>query len=119
MATQPVMLPDHEPGCPVPLDTLGRLYRGDAYVLAETLQRLSDHQRARLAVFCNARQHLRDLGLRIAATCDEPTLVRVAGSAGSILFIQSRSPLRREDANPLPSAPAPRKVSLARLAWMD
>lgn len=118
MATRPVMLSELDQGCPVPLDTLGRLYRGDAHVLAETLQRLSDRERARLAVFCNARQHLRELGLRIAATCDEPALVRVAGAAGSILFMQSRSPRRREEADLLPPATAPRKVSLPRLAWM-
>lgn len=119
MSTIPMMLPDLEPGCPVPLETLGRLYRGEPHVLAETLARLSDGQRARLAVFCNARQHLRELGLRIAATCDEPSLVRIAGSAGSILFLQSRSTRRREEADPAPASPLPRKVSLARLAWME
>ncbi len=119
MTTQPVMLPDLDPGCPIPLDTLGRLYRGDERALSETLQRLTDLQRARLAVFCNSRQHLRELGLRIAATCEEQALVRAAGSAGSILFIQSRSTRRREELDPVPPVPAPRKVSLARLAWMD
>ncbi|HEX2552161.1 MAG TPA: hypothetical protein VHL98_00570 [Microvirga sp.] len=119
MTTMPTTLPDLEPGCPVPLDTLGRLYRGGPHVLDETLARLSDVERARLALFCNARRHLRELGLKIAATCDEATLVRAAGSAGSILFLQSRSPHRREEFEPAPSVPSPRKVSLARLAFME
>jgi hypothetical protein len=119
MTTRPPVLLDLDPGCPVPLDTLGRLYRGDPHVLKETLTRLTDHQRARLAVFCNSRQHLRELGLRIAATCDEPSLVRIAGAAGSILFMQSRSTRGRDEGNsPGPTLPQ-RKISLAKLAWMD
>ncbi len=119
MTTRTVMLSDLEPGCPVPLDALGRMYRGDERELSETLRRLTAVQRARLAVFCNSRSHMRDLGLRVAATCDEQPLIQVAGAAGSILFAQSRSARRHEDPAPLPSVPAARKVSLARLAWMD
>jgi hypothetical protein len=119
MTTRPAVHLDIEPGCPVPLDTLGRLYRGDDHVMSETLHRLSDRQRAQLAVFCNSRQHMRELGLRIAATCDEPMLVQIAGAAGSILFIQSRSGRRREIAEQPAPVAGPRKVSLAQLAWME
>ncbi len=119
MATRTVMLSDLEPGCPVPLDALGRMYRGGERELSETLRSLPELQRARLAVFCNSRSHMRALGLRIAAACDERVLIQVAGAAGSILFTQSRGALGRENPEPFPSAPVARRVSLARLAWMD
>jgi hypothetical protein len=61
MTTQTAVHIDVEPGCPIPLATLGRLYGGDERALADTLQTLTEPQRARLALFCNNRQHLRSL----------------------------------------------------------
>ena len=59
---------------------------------AADAQRVSDDQvrRARLAVFCYGRAHLRELARVIAATCEEADLVEVAGKLGATLFRQSR-----------------------------
>jgi hypothetical protein len=45
-------------------------------------------QRARLALFCNARSHSRENGRAIASTCDSATLIRVGALAGRILSEQ-------------------------------
>jgi hypothetical protein len=83
-------LPPHEEVCPVPEQTLGRLYSSPNRDLADILGTLPGLQRARLAVFCHARAHLRDMGLAIAATCDEADLVHVAGQLGLVLHTRSR-----------------------------
>jgi hypothetical protein len=45
-------------------------------------------QRARLALFCNARSHSRENGRAIASTCDLAALIRVGALAGGILSEQ-------------------------------
>jgi hypothetical protein len=55
------------------------------------------------------------LGLRIASTCDELTLVQIAGTAGTVMFSQSRSGAARAEygePRPVPTKP---KVTLASL----
>ena len=47
-------------------------------------------QRARLALFCNRRAHLHEMGLSIAATCSEADLMHEGGPVGAMLFRQSR-----------------------------
>ncbi len=118
MTTQPAVHIDVEPGCPIPLSTLGRLYGGDERALSDTLQTLTEPQRARLALFCNNRQHLRELGLRIAASCAEQVLVQVAGPAGAVLFHQSRGHKHRVEIDRTSAAPVKRKITLARLSCM-
>ena len=79
-----------EEPCPVPDEMLGHLYRSNEARVAAMVGTLAAPQRAHLAIFCYHRGHLRDLGLMIARTCDLQTLVEVAGTAGSVLFDQSR-----------------------------
>jgi hypothetical protein len=83
-------MPLEQEACPVPERTLGRLYSSPKRDLADILATLPGLQRARLAVFCNARAHLRDMALGIAATCEEADLLDVAGPLGAILHKQSR-----------------------------
>ena len=47
-------------------------------------------QRARLCHFCYSRAHLHSLAMHLASTCDLQTLVREFGTAGKIIFEQSR-----------------------------
>jgi len=107
-----------DPDCPLPLEVLGQLHRGGEEALKEALAGLSERRRVQLALFCNSRQHLRELGLRVAALCEEHSLVQVAGSAGSVLYQQARSrPFRRTEA--VVPVPAQRRVSLPRLACLS
>lgn len=54
----------------MPIDTLSRLYRADAAALSEQLDGIPEATRARLAVYLYGRSHTRQLGVRIAATCE-------------------------------------------------
>ena len=45
-------------------------------------------ERAALALACNARTHLRDHGLAIAAACSRESLFAQGGQAGLVLFDQ-------------------------------
>lgn len=77
---------------------------------AELSLKLPVSRRVQLALYCNARSHLRHIGLAIARVCDETSLTRAAGSAGAVLF-------RQADAAPVlakASRPSSR-VSLARV----
>ncbi|MEM7289486.1 MAG: hypothetical protein AAF412_03780 [Pseudomonadota bacterium] len=60
----------------------------DAVSIGETLPEM---QRARLAQFCYNRVHMRELGLRLASTCDLMTLKAAFGRAGDVVFQQSRN----------------------------
>ena len=91
------VVPLQEEACPVPDHTLGQLYSSPKRDLADIVATLPGLQRARLAMFCHARAHLRDMGLAIAATCEEADLVHVAGQLGTVLHSQSR-----EQAHQLP-----------------
>ena len=52
--------------------------------------RLPAIQRARIAQFCYGRVHMRELGLRLASTCDLMTLKAAFGRGGEVVFKQSR-----------------------------
>ena len=52
---------------------------------------LSPSERAKLALFCNARTHLRDRGRAIAEVCTEHSLLLEGGHAGVVLFDQAKS----------------------------
>jgi hypothetical protein len=96
MAGLPLRFEPIQPeSCPVPDQTLGRLYASPKRDLPEILASLPGLQRARLALFCHARAHLREMGLAIAATCDEGDLVEVAGRLGAVIFRQSRDALEQ------------------------
>jgi hypothetical protein len=113
---KPAVYRQFEEGCPISLEMLGRLRRGDEQALAAVLPDLTEQQRAQLAIFCNSRQHLRELRLQVAAVCEEHSLVRLAGSAGSVLFSQARGTERRQEPATVPAVPGHHKVSLAQLA---
>lgn len=50
---------------------------------------LSMADRAKLAIFCNAKSHLRSHGRAIASACTEASLVEVGGLAGEELLRQA------------------------------
>lgn len=67
---------------------LAKLYRStpaEARTLALTL---FAPDRARLAIFCNAKAHLRAHGRAIASVCTEASLLDVGGLAGTMLLRQ-------------------------------
>ena len=44
----------------------------------------------RLAVFLYGRLHTRELGVRVAATCEAALLMQIAGTLGEVIYAQSR-----------------------------
>jgi hypothetical protein len=72
---------------------LDRLYGAAEAQVSEIVSRLSESERATLAVFCIGRAHLHAIGLAIAAQCSLDHLTKAAGSsvAGSTLYAQSRA----------------------------
>ena len=74
---------------PVPEQMFGQICRASPEQARLLSMELPMSERAHLAVFCNARTHLRDRGRAIATTCTEIALQLEAGVAGSILFHQA------------------------------
>src|SRR5262245_31202938 len=71
---------------------VGRLYRANEQTILEVISPLEPRQRAGLAAFCYRKSHLHDVGLTIAATCDQLTLIQVLGTAvGTVLATQARA----------------------------
>ncbi|MCY1708026.1 hypothetical protein [Pannonibacter sp. SL95] len=81
----------NEDHCPVSEETFQALMRQNAASAASVADTLPEDQRARLAVFCYRKAHLRPLGFAIAAGCSRRALVEEAGHAGELLFQQSRA----------------------------
>lgn len=82
----------NEPDCPVSDELLGTIYRSHEHGLPALVATVSEELRARLAVFCYGRAHLRDIGLAIAASCTHGVLVAVAGPAvGGAVYSLSRA----------------------------
>jgi hypothetical protein len=79
-----------EEGCPISDDLLGQVYRAGPQGLEGLVADLAALQRSQLALFCYGRAHLRELGLAVAACCDQQSLVQVAGRLGHVLYTQSR-----------------------------
>jgi hypothetical protein len=110
MAAQPLARQD---GAAVSDELIGRLYASRQQELTHMVADLPPDQRANLALFCYRRAHLREIGLAIAATCDQWSLVNVAGKAGDVLYAHSRT--QPEVIEPvLPYGR--RKITLASLA---
>lgn len=76
--------------CPVPVETLGQIYRASAHGLSELMATVSPTTRALLAVYCYRRAHLASIGLAIAASCEKDDLASLAGNVGADLFERSR-----------------------------
>jgi hypothetical protein len=76
--------------CPVGDDLLADMFRANRSVLRDLVATVTPDVRASLALFCYRRSHFHDLGLAIAANCDESDLVHSGGAAGGALFARSR-----------------------------
>jgi hypothetical protein len=87
------MLPERpvlsEETCPVSEELLGALYRSSQHGLSELVTSVGPETRAMLALYCYRRAHLQNIGLAIAATCEEEEL-DFLGAAGAVLFSRSR-----------------------------
>jgi hypothetical protein len=99
--------------CPISDELLGRVYRGGPEAVDSAISNLPEMARARLAAFCYARTHLQEIGLSIAATCDERSLTEAAGRAGEALYARSRKRVAAVASSPTPNK---RTISLAKLA---
>jgi hypothetical protein len=97
--------------CPVPDELLGELYRASKIGLPVLGAAVPPDVRVLLALFCYRRSHLHEVGLAIAASCEEGDLVRLGGRLGAALFTRSKETLK-----PLldpTHSPNRRKVTLA------
>jgi hypothetical protein len=100
-------------GCPISDELLGRIYRAGPDGVETEVSTMSLTMRARLAAFCYARAHLHEIGLAIAATCDQRSLTEAAGRAGEALYARSS----KRAATVAPTAPSNRRaITLAKLA---
>jgi hypothetical protein len=68
---------------------LAALYRSTPDEARDLSLQLPLPMRAQLALFCNARLHLRPIGRAIATACTEASLINEAGAAGRTLFAQA------------------------------
>ncbi len=80
----------NEQAIPIPENLFGQLTSSEPQEAIEIAKQLPLQNRARLAAFCYGRRHLNHLGLLIASTCDRMTLKRTMGTAGEVVFRQSR-----------------------------
>jgi hypothetical protein len=98
--------------CPVSDELLGRLYRAGASGAEEATASLTAAERAHLAAFCYTRAHLHEIGLALAAICDQGALFEAAGKAGGALYAQARNRAKATDAAPVGKK---RAITLATL----
>ena len=81
---------ERDADCPVSLDMLGHLYRANPAAVPDILRHLPEDSRARLALFCYNRSHLRELALTVAADCSPVRLGELAGTLGQVLALQCK-----------------------------
>lgn len=84
-----LLLQTENPG-PTFEDMIGKLYRSNGQGIAELVSVFPEERRARLALFCYGRAHMRDIGLAVAATCEVDSLFEVGATAGKALYALSR-----------------------------
>src|SRR5258708_36201187 len=86
-------LPEHHADHMAMSAALDRLYGAAASQVSDIVCRLSESERATLAVFCIGRAHLHAIGLAVAAQCSLDHLTAAAGSsvAGSMLSAAARA----------------------------
>ncbi len=93
-----------------------RLIQATAQHAPDVVAGLTLAQRANLARFCYRKAHLHQIGLAIAATCDQSALISAWGtSLGRALFDQSRGPARPE----LIRYPGRREITFGRMPARD
>ena len=79
----------------------------------EVGKRLPELQRARVAQFCYNRVHMRELGLKLASTCDLMSLKAAFGRGGEVVFKQSRDVEKTLGAlKNTPGSQSPKPISL-------
>ncbi|WP_157944688.1 hypothetical protein [Mangrovicella endophytica] len=78
----------NEAACPVNLELLGLLLRSAEERVVEIVDEQDPKQRARLAVFCFQRAHMRDMAVLVASRCDERTLRQADATIGEMLIEQ-------------------------------
>jgi hypothetical protein len=83
----------NEEDCPVPLSFLSDLMRAQGVAAGSLINTLEHPLRARLALFCYRRAHLRQLAHAIASQCTREQLRDVGLIAGDALFLASRETL--------------------------
>ena len=98
--------------CPCSSTLLGALYRATPDQHEGVIKSIPLDVRAVVALYCYRRAHLQEIGLAIAATCEESDLRFHGQSAGSALFHRAR----RIHQEPLPSAFRVRKTVTLSLA---
>ncbi|MEE9314508.1 MAG: hypothetical protein V3V02_07645 [Rhizobiaceae bacterium] len=81
----------NETSIPIPENLFGQLANAEPLDAVKIASELPLENRARLAAFCYSRRHLNHLGLLIASTCDRMALRRAMGTAGDVVFKQSRN----------------------------
>lgn len=73
---------------PVDEALFGQICRATSDQARDLALGLPELQRAHLAMFCNARAHLREHGRAIAGACDPAHLARIGAVAGQVLAAQ-------------------------------
>jgi hypothetical protein len=74
-------------------ELIGRLHHATEDSVLDLVSTLRASERAKLAMHCYRKSHLRQIGLTIATTCDLKSLVQELGSVlGGAIFAQSRRP---------------------------
>ena len=79
--------------CPVPLATLGALYKAED--VDSIVAGIPEGTRARLAAYLYGRSHTHELGMKVAATCAADALEDAAGPLGGVIYTLSRQPYAR------------------------
>src|ERR1700681_2970105 len=83
-------------GSCIPEELVGRLHRATEHSVIDLVAAFTANERARLAMFCYHKSHLRRIGLAIATTCDLNSLVEGWGVIlGQAVFAQSREPCEK------------------------
>ena len=97
--------------CPVPLATLGEIYRAEPEDLSDLLDALPVETRAKLAGYLYAKSHTHKLGLVVARTCGKDDLVKALGEIGAVVHGQAHLPPPKP-VQAAPAQPQARKISL-------
>jgi hypothetical protein len=101
-------------GSCIPEELVGRLHQATEHSVIDLVAAFTANERARLAMFCYHKSHLRRIGLAIARTCDLTSLVQEWGVIlGQAVFAQSRE--RSEELGRMGVRSRP-KITLARSA---
>ena len=90
---------------------IARVIQASPPDVAVLVEGVPESTRAQLAIFCNARAHLREHGRAIAATCSRFSLASAGGLAGAHLF---DSVGKVEAEPPKDNRPYMRPVTVAR-----